>query len=81
MTYCPPLVIQDDVTAFEAIKETTRPRYEKLWAEFRDVTNLGEELNARVPNEEEILFFIRHLRYEKGMIFIFIMWLYDVIHL
>ena len=28
--------IKDDVTAFEQIKEKTRPRYKKTWFEFKD---------------------------------------------
>ena len=59
-------VIQSDDTALAAIKETTRPRYFKLWKTFVDFTGSAEELNIRVPKEEEILKFLSYLRVDKN---------------
>ena len=60
------LTIQADEVTLQAIKEITRPRYEKLWKDFKQFT--GEEsLNFWVPSEDEILNFVRHLRDDKGI--------------
>ena len=60
------LTIQSDEVALQAIKEITRPRYEKLWKDFKQFT--GEEsLNFRVPSEDEILNFVRHLCDDKSI--------------
>ena len=60
------LTIQSDEVSLQAIKEITRPRYEKLWKDFKQYTG-QESLNNRVPSEDEILAFMRHLRDDKGM--------------
>ena len=60
------LTIQSDEVALQAIKEITRPRYEKLWKDFKQYTG-QESLNNRVPSEDEILAFMRHLRDDKGI--------------
>ena len=42
------LTIQSDEVALQAIKEITRPHYEKLWKDFKQFT--GEDyLNFQVP--------------------------------
>ena len=58
--------IKDDLTAFESIKEKTRPRYKKTWVEFKDFIGAGEEFDSRSPTEEELSSYLRHLRQEKG---------------
>ena len=58
--------IKDDSTAFESIKEKTRPRYKKTWVEFKDFIGAGEEFDSRSPTEEELSSYLHHLRQEKG---------------
>ena len=58
--------IKDDLTAFESIKEKTRPRYKKTWVEFKDFIGAGEEFDSRSPTEEELSSYLRHLCQEKG---------------
>ena len=60
------LTIQSDEVALQAIKENTRPRYLKLWKDFKEFTG-DESLDTRVPSEDEILNFVRHLRDDKGI--------------
>ena len=60
------LTIQSDEVALQAIKEITRPPYEKLWKDFKQFTG-KESLDFRVPSEDEILNFVRHLYYDKGI--------------
>ena len=60
------LTIQSDEVALQVIKEIPRPHYKKLWKDFKQFT--GEEsLNFRVPSEDEILNFVRHIRDDKGI--------------
>ena len=54
--------IKDDLTAFESIKEKTRPRYKKTWVEFKDFIGAGEEFDSRSPTEEELSSYLCHLR-------------------
>ena len=68
MTSSSALVIQDDSTALQSIKEPSRPRYAKIWTQFKDFSGAGDELHRRVPSEDEVLAFIRHLRHDKGRI-------------
>ena len=60
------LTIQSDEVALQAIKENTRPRYLKLWKDFKEFTG-DESLDTRVPSEDEILNFVRHLRDDKSI--------------
>ena len=60
------LTIQSDEVALQAIKENTRPCYLKLWKDFKEFTG-DESLDIRVPSEDEILNFLRHLRDDKGI--------------
>ena len=65
------LTIQSDEVALQAIKENTRPRYLKLWKDFKEFTG-DESLDIRVPSEDEILNFVRHLRDDKGILIVFV---------
>ena len=60
------LTIQSDEVTLQAIKKNTWPRYEKLWKDFKEFTG-DESLDTRVPSEDEILNFVRHLRDDKGI--------------
>ena len=53
--------IKDDLTAFESIKEKTRPRYKKTWVEFKDFIGAGEEFDSRSPTEEELSSYLQLL--------------------
>ena len=58
--------IKNDLTAFESIKEKTRPRYKKTWVEFKDFIGAGDKFYCRSPTEEELSSYLCHLHQEKG---------------
>ena len=58
--------IQDDSTALESIKEPSRAKYAKVFDNFKNFTGAGDELNLRLPSEEEVLAFVNYLRKDKG---------------
>ena len=58
--------VKDDVSAFNSIKEKTRPRYIKIWNDFKLYTGAGDEFDSSPPTEEELSSFLLHLRQEKG---------------
>ena len=62
------LQIHGDSVAMEGIKEKSRPKYIKAWKSFKDVIDKNNELDTRMPNEDEILSYFRNLRKEKGKI-------------
>jgi hypothetical protein len=62
------LHIHDDATAVEGIKDASRPKYVKAWKTFKDFVDVNDELERRMPSEEELLSYFRHVRTEKGNI-------------
>ena len=59
-------VIKDDLTALESIKPGSRTSYMKIFQEFRNFVTASEELDSRIPTEEEVFSFMKYLREEKG---------------
>ena len=58
-------VIQDDITVLLSIKEKTRPRYGKLWEEFKQFSD--RDFAEKVPAEDDILKYIRFLREDRKL--------------
>ena len=58
-------VIQDDITALLSIKEKTRPRYGKLWEEFKQFSD--KDFAEKVPAEDDILKYIRFLQEDRKL--------------
>ena len=51
-------VIKDDLTALESIKPGSRTSYMKIFQEFRNFVTASEELDSRIPTEEEVFSFM-----------------------
>ena len=61
------MLVQVDQLALESIKEKSRPRYEKIWGDFKGFVGPVKDWDVEVPTEDEVLRFVRWLRLEKGM--------------
>ena len=53
--------------ALLSIKEPSRSRYKKTWQEFQAFSSDSSEYTNRMPSEEELTSFFKHLREEKKM--------------
>ena len=61
------MMIQSDDDTFLIVKEASRPRYKRIWSDFKDFIGNGKALNLRLPSEDEVLRFVKHLSEEKGI--------------
>ena len=57
--------ILSDEFAFETVAEASRGRYKKVWEEFKGFSSSSNDFERRMPSENELLEYFKHLRNEK----------------